>query len=473
MATAIRPAFQYRFTITPIVMAQLVNRTAQDTQIINLLNSPSTTNDSYLENLTLIEETSRKFADCVPIALVLCGVYYENHNYFEARRILQMPSVTTYAGYSPADVNNLREVAAYVDCTCNWQLQNSNAIYNRLKGERAPSLKSLDKYSYRDGHSDVRARAIKERWNRLITGADAGRVSAAIARIISIDTNEVEDVFKLDTRSNTRALIVRGGYYNSAVQHAPDSSVVSSHQIFSILEDAQNCLNMMLARMCTPKFQLDGELICAMHVQNMDHNKTVNEVQSGVSIRRLLTRGRRRYTNVYVGQSSGIPFVFHHVNAVAESMGTFVHWFNMAMEHKLYIRDPYGVAMWVHHMLIHVHPFEDGNGRITRLIASIPLMLAGYPPARARFSTKAGYIDALRVANATCDLKPLLRYFQQEAEDLMDELQTTLDEGVTVMGGIDAGSRGCFSLQGPAIEQRVYKTDDFMTEQWLLCKRIR
>ncbi|TFK94975.1 hypothetical protein K466DRAFT_571437 [Polyporus arcularius HHB13444] len=43
-------------------------------------------------------------------------------------------------------------------------------------------------------------------------------------------------------------------------------------------------------------------------------------------------------------------------------------------------RNPFATASWIHLLLARSHPFDDGNGRIARIIASIPLVKAGYPP---------------------------------------------------------------------------------------------
>ncbi|KAF9027939.1 hypothetical protein BDZ89DRAFT_937028, partial [Hymenopellis radicata] len=43
--------------------------------------------------------------------------------------------------------------------------------------------------------------------------------------------------------------------------------------------------------------------------------------------------------------------------------------------------NPFALASWLHLVLVRCHPFDDGNGRTTRLISSIPLLRHGslYP----------------------------------------------------------------------------------------------
>ena len=49
----------------------------------------------------------------------------------------------------------------------------------------------------------------------------------------------------------------------------------------------------------------------------------------------------------------------------------------------------------LHMGIVHVHPFWDGNGRIARLVANIPLLNSGLPPLVIAKETRRKYIDTL------------------------------------------------------------------------------
>jgi Fic family protein len=53
------------------------------------------------------------------------------------------------------------------------------------------------------------------------------------------------------------------------------------------------------------------------------------------------------------------------------------------------------VYSWVHLSFVRIHPFFDGNGRIARLIANLPLLRCGQPPLLISMSRRAEYIDLL------------------------------------------------------------------------------
>ena len=65
-------------------------------------------------------------------------------------------------------------------------------------------------------------------------------------------------------------------------------------------------------------------------------------------------------------------------------------------------------AAWLHHRFIHIHPFEDGNGRVGRALSSLVLIEAGWWPMTVTRADRPRYIDTLRAADDG-DLAPLVR----------------------------------------------------------------
>ena len=64
------------------------------------------------------------------------------------------------------------------------------------------------------------------------------------------------------------------------------------------------------------------------------------------------------------------------------------------------------VYSWAHLSFVRIHPFFDGNGRIARLIANLPLLRCGQPPLMISMERRAEYIDLLwSYQNAVGQLK--------------------------------------------------------------------
>ena len=109
-------------------------------------------------------------------------------------------------------------------------------------------------------------------------------------------------------------------------------------------------------------------------------------------------------------------------------MKELVDWYNAAESRKMY--HPADLAILFHYRYIRIHPFEDGNGRIARLLVNYILSRHGYPMVVVRSRKKNEYLEALHQAdqkvgpmpsdgaNAALDqIKPFADYFRQMMAD--------------------------------------------------------
>jgi Fic family protein len=55
-------------------------------------------------------------------------------------------------------------------------------------------------------------------------------------------------------------------------------------------------------------------------------------------------------------------------------------------------------AFEVHLRLVNIHPFNDGNGRVARLLMNLILLRGGYPPVAVRPEDRTAYIRSLQEA---------------------------------------------------------------------------
>ena len=85
-------------------------------------------------------------------------------------------------------------------------------------------------------------------------------------------------------------------------------------------------------------------------------------------------------------------------------MTDLVDWYNKAeAERKL---TPVELAVLFHYRYIRIHPFEDGNGRIARLIFNYILSRHGYPMIVVRSKSKRHYLEALHQADLIVGTSP-------------------------------------------------------------------
>ena len=77
---------------------------------------------------------------------------------------------------------------------------------------------------------------------------------------------------------------------------------------------------------------------------------------------------------------------------------------------------PEVLSAWLHHRFTHIHPFQDGNGRVARTIASLVFLRVGLFPLTIRESDREDYINALEEADKG-DIAPLVKLFAKRQRD--------------------------------------------------------
>jgi len=73
-------------------------------------------------------------------------------------------------------------------------------------------------------------------------------------------------------------------------------------------------------------------------------------------------------------------------------------------------------SAWLHHRFTQIHPFQDGNGRVARALASLVFLREGLFPLVVRESDRKEYIGALEKADAG-DMTSLVSFFARRQRD--------------------------------------------------------
>jgi excisionase family DNA binding protein len=105
------------------------------------------------------------------------------------------------------------------------------------------------------------------------------------------------------------------------------------------------------------------------------------------------------------------------------------------------------IASDAHYKLVTIHPFADGNGRVSRLLMNLILMQEGYPPAIIRKEDRLEYINSLEPAQIAGSL-----------DDLYNLVYDAVDRSLDIY--LEALEPERASIKEPSIEQRFYTTDE-------------
>ena len=136
--------------------------------------------------------------------------------------------------------------------------------------------------------------------------------------------------------------------------------------------------------------EIDEKMVLALHHIEME----------GV----LADAGKYRSVNVRVGNY--LPPVFQEVPG---KMKEFFEWYSKSNK----TLHPFELAALTHLRFVRIHPFRDGNGRISRLLMNFVLLKNGYPLLNIFDSEKVLYYLVLKKVDFAKRDKPFVDYLFQ------------------------------------------------------------
>jgi Fic family protein len=131
----------------------------------------------------------------------------------------------------------------------------------------------------------------------------------------------------------------------------------------------------------------------------------------GMPTQRWVTPGRYKQAPNHVRAATGEVFYFASPEDAPAQMEELLAWYDTT--HSDRDMHPLMLAATLHYRFIRIHPFDDGNGRIARILMNLVLMKAGYPPAIIRTEDKSNYYRALRIADGG-DIEPFIEYVGEQ-----------------------------------------------------------
>ncbi|KAG6911000.1 hypothetical protein DXG01_005415 [Tephrocybe rancida] len=167
-----------------------------------------------------------------------------------------------------------------------------------------------------------------------------------------------------------------------------DSMLHDSYIIKEIVSDTLAAYDLLEEIIQDPK-ALTKNLICQIHARLMKSSRILPNSSSYISpgVTRTITRKTVVISGTYSVECCPYPKVDDELEYICK----------MAKQYIANWRNPFSTASWVHLILARCHPFEDGNGRVARMLASVPLLRCGFPPIYLVVSQKQEYYDGIRM----------------------------------------------------------------------------
>ncbi len=131
--------------------------------------------------------------------------------------------------------------------------------------------------------------------------------------------------------------------------------------------------------------------------------------------------GKFRNVNVVIRNSLGQVI---HAGVPKEELNDyledFVEWYK---ENKNKFK-PLTLAAIMHNQFEHIHPFQDGNGRVGRLLLNFILLKNNYPPINILLEDRAEYYQTLQKYSKEDDIKSTLKFLIKQYKKTLKEVTT-------------------------------------------------
>ena len=155
----------------------------------------------------------------------------------------------------------------------------------------------------------------------------------------------------------------------------------------------------------------------------------------GRPTRRRIAIGQYKTTPNHVRTTTGETHFYATPQETPALMGELLAWYRR--EAEVAALHPVVLAATFHYRFVAIHPFDDGNGRMARLLTNLILMQYGFVPVVIPLEARGNYLLALETADAG-DLTDFIVLVGQE---LIRSLELTLaaarGEPLEEPGGLD------------------------------------
>lgn len=232
----------------------------------------------------------------------------------------------------------------------------------------------------------------KAQVNKLQKSNALNNFNEKLSREWAIETGIIENIYYID-EPTTQVLIEKGINVDFIPFGATDKPALD---IISVLNAHQEALE-ALFDLAQQKRSLSLFYIRELHQIITQHQETVDSIDAfGRKVQVTLLQGQWKKQPNNPTRKDG---AYHQYCPPLQVQTEMERLINMHFEHVKQQVPPEIEAAWLHHRFTQIHPFQDGNGRVARALASLVFIQAGWFPLVITRNVRDEYIDALEAAD--------------------------------------------------------------------------
>lgn len=239
-----------------------------------------------------------------------------------------------------------------------------------------------------------------EQADKLKESESLKRFNEKLRRQWAIETGIIENLYSIDR--GITLLLIEKGIEASLIPHGATDK--PKELVVSIIKDQEEALEGIFD-FVNQKRRLSTSYIKELHqvfTTNQDKVAAINGFGRQTQVSLLKGQWKKLPNNPT--RPDGQLHEYCPPEHVASEMDRLLELHHQHIAEKV---PPEIEAAWLHHRFTQIHPFQDGNGRIARALASLVLIQARWFPLVIDRDTRGEYIDSLEAADRG-DLLPLV-----------------------------------------------------------------
>ncbi len=244
------------------------------------------------------------------------------------------------------------------------------------------------------GLSEIRSLAEiwAEQRDRLSESKELKEFNQRLQREWAIETGILEHLYTLDR--GTTQLLIKEGLRADLIAHGDTD--LPAERVVDILKDQYEALDFVLDFIARQR-PLSVSYIKELHSLLTRHQESVLGINGmGRTVEASLLRGEWKKLPNNPTRSNGAVHEYCPPEQTSSEIDRLIE---LHLEHEQKGVYPEVESAWLHHRFTQIHPFQDGNGRVARALASLILLRAGWFPLVVHRDQRVEYLDALEDAD--------------------------------------------------------------------------
>ncbi|MBF0143779.1 MAG: Fic family protein [Magnetococcales bacterium] len=251
----------------------------------------------------------------------------------------------------------------------------------------------------------------QERKEILQTSGEYHEFIRKMQREWAIETGIIERLYTWDR--GVTELLIEQGIEASLIAHRGGLDRNEAENVAAIIRDQRNIVEGLFSFVRGDR-PLSEHYIRSLHAEFTAHQDHVEaQTESGRSVQVRLLKGEYKQQSNNPKRPDGLAHEYCPPEHVRQEMENLIAWYG---EWESRAAPPEVLAAFLHHRFTQIHPFQDGNGRVARALASIVFLKEGLFPLVIRDSDRAHYIADLEKADRG-ELKDLCALFAKNQRE--------------------------------------------------------